>query len=154
MMMASPWLLPLPRVLVSHHNLNSSGISLTGCIWVGLLLAYCALIFYLSNQPMLPVPHLFNMQDKLIHAAAYAVLALLTWQAGHYFLQTDSSSNLTKLALFTIIFSALYGASDEWHQSFVAGRDASFFDWIADTAGALLLTLTLWRREVVAIGRE
>ena len=29
-----------------------------------------------------------------------------------------------------------YGATDEWHQSFVPGRSTELADWIADTAGA------------------
>jgi VanZ family protein len=32
---------------------------------------------------------------------------------------------------------SLLGAVDEWHQSFIPGRSMSFFDWCADTLGAL-----------------
>ena len=123
-------------------------------MWTLLLISYCALIFYLSSQPMLPVPDLFSMQDKLIHAAAYALMALLFWHAGRYYVAGYARFTPAFLAFSTVLFAALYGASDEWHQSFVAGRDASFFDWLADLFGALLLTLTLWRREAVAIERE
>ena len=123
-------------------------------MWTLLLISYCALIFYLSSQPMLPVPDLFSMQDKLIHAAAYALMALLFWHAGRYYVAEHARFTPAFLAFSTVLFAALYGASDEWHQSFVAGRDASFFDWLADLFGALLLTLTLWKREAVAIERE
>jgi VanZ family protein len=34
------------------------------------------------------------------------------------------------------IVSAFYGVTDEYHQSFVAGRTSSAIDWIADAAGA------------------
>jgi len=103
---------------------------------------------------MLPVPDLFSMQDKLIHAAAYALMALLFWNTGRIHVTAHSQFTLEKLLLVTVIFCGLYGASDEWHQSFVAGRDASLFDWLADTLGALLLTLTLWKREVGVLERE
>jgi len=103
---------------------------------------------------MLPVPYLFSMQDKLIHAAAYAVMALIFWNAGYPFVQSSYRLPLKRLALLVVVFCMLYGASDEWHQSFVSGRDASLFDWLADSIGALLLTLTLSSREVIAIGRK
>jgi VanZ family protein len=32
--------------------------------------------------------------------------------------------------------SAVYGVSDEFHQRFVPGRNASIEDWVADVAGA------------------
>ncbi len=35
------------------------------------------------------------------------------------------------------VFCSLYGLSDEWHQSFVAGRESSALDWLADTLGGL-----------------
>ncbi len=31
-----------------------------------------------------------------------------------------------------------YGALDEWHQSFVPGRDVSVADWGADIAGMII----------------
>ena len=98
---------------------------------------------------MLPVTNLFSWQDKLIHAIAYAVMALLFWQS-----VANRISNSHQLALITLLFCALYGASDEWHQSFIAGRIASLGDWLADVSGALLLTLTLWKREVGVLNRS
>lgn len=107
-----------------------------------MLLLYCILIFFLSNQPSLPTPNGFEGQDKLIHATAYAVMAWLCWQTGlhHY------TTRPAVLAACSIIFCSLYGISDEYHQSFVAGRDSSLFDWLADTAGAALLILFRWQR--------
>jgi len=117
-------------------------------VWLLGLISWCALIYYLSDQSVLPLPHIFNMQDKLVHAAAYAALAWLFWHAGRRFMP------LALLALATVLFCSLYGLSDEWHQSFVEGRQADVYDWLADSLGALLLTLTLWKREVVLLGRK
>lgn len=146
-MMVLPWLLRLLRVLI----IKDKGIvqqkmfaSLSGL----LLLCYCALIIYLSHHPMLPVPDLFSIQDKIIHATAYALMALLFWNSGRYRLAVNRSFTSAHLAVVSVVFCALFGAGDEWHQSFVAGRDASIFDWLADLFGACLLTLTLYKREV------
>ncbi|MFI5144557.1 MAG: VanZ family protein, partial [Ignavibacteria bacterium] len=38
---------------------------------------------------------------------------------------------------------SLYGASDEFHQYFIPGRDCEFFDWVGDTVGAILAVLAI-----------
>jgi VanZ family protein len=38
-----------------------------------------------------------------------------------------------------------YGISDEWHQSFVVGREVDSLDWVADTFGAALAMFLLAR---------
>jgi len=118
-------------------------------IWTVSLLIYCGLIYYLSDQSqwIISVPDLFNMQDKIIHALAYAVMALLFWLAGKGWMDYWGIRQSRLLALLCVLFCAFYGLSDEWHQSFIIGRDASFFDWLADVAGALLLTMVLQKRE-------
>ena len=90
-----------------------------------LLVAYMGFIFYLSHQPTLPLPPLFPNADKLLHFGAYAVLGFLfAWASG--------------LGVFwSVIFASLYGISDEFHQSFVPGREVSALDWLADSLGGL-----------------
>jgi VanZ family protein len=41
-----------------------------------------------------------------------------------------------RTAAFAWVLSAVYGATDEWHQSFVPGRMMTFEDLVADAAGA------------------
>jgi VanZ family protein len=35
-----------------------------------------------------------------------------------------------------VLFTSLYGISDEIHQAFVPFRDSNWLDWVADTIGA------------------
>ncbi len=37
-----------------------------------------------------------------------------------------------------MLFCLFYGMTDEWHQSFVPGRDADWMDLGADTMGAII----------------
>lgn len=105
-----------------------------------LLAAYCALIFFLSSQSKLPMPMLFSGEDKLIHALAYALMGLLAWMTF-----SREQRPLVIVFLVSVVFCSLYGLSDEWHQSFVPGRDASLGDWLADTTGAVLMATVMFR---------
>lgn len=98
-----------------------------------LLILYCTFIYWLSDQPSLPTPMLFSHQDKLFHAGAYFVMAGFALRAFRH-----HTMSLPKLVIYSLIFSSLYGMSDEWHQSFVPGRMSDVADWAADTVGAML----------------
>jgi VanZ family protein len=96
-------------------------------------LAYAAIIFALSAQsdplPFLP-PEIF-LQDKLLHAAEYAVLGGLLVPA------LRAAGLRPRVALVaSVVIASAFGATDELHQSFVPGRDAAVADWVADTVGA------------------
>ncbi|MFQ5875401.1 MAG: VanZ family protein [Dehalococcoidia bacterium] len=104
--------------------------------WSAVVL-YCGLIFFLSSLPSkgVPLPHLFWGADKILHALGYALLSfLLAWALG---LEKRTG------ALIAIALASFYGVTDEVHQAFVPGREASAWDWFADTVGA---SLALWRR--------
>jgi VanZ family protein len=97
--------------------------------------ALCAVIFLQSAYPppeQIPSwPHI----DKLLHLCVYSLLAMLICRA----LSTIGPLNAGKWRLFVyaVLLTTLYGLSDEWHQWFVPGRDASAADLLADFAGAL-----------------
>jgi VanZ family protein len=105
-------------------------------------LAYMALIFYLSSQPAAAV----GVSDKLLHFLGYGVLALALLYGLAPLLPGRGAWS------WSFVIAALYGASDEWHQSFVPGRSPEVADALANTAGAaaaLLLfaaLLHLWPR--------
>jgi len=105
------------------------------------LFLYCLLIFWLSDQPTLPVPHMFTFQDKILHTGAYFIMGILAWHSFKHLLSESMA-----LALISTTFCSLYGISDEWHQSFVEGRSSDIFDWMADTSGASLAAYLFYKQ--------
>ena len=105
--------------------------------WLAFLppLAYAAVIFALSAQsrPLPFLPDEFLLHDKLLHALEYSVLGALLVVS----LRLAGLRPRTAL-LLAVFLGSLYGATDEIHQSFVPGRDASVLDWVADTLGVAL----------------
>jgi VanZ family protein len=112
-----------------------------------------AIIFGLSSLPNLAEPHQQTIPlDKVAHFGEYAALGFTL--AGSLRRQAGARQPLVLLLLAAVAFGALYGASDEFHQSFVPGRDPDVHDWLADltgsTAGALLSAALLpprWLRK-------
>jgi VanZ family protein len=112
------------------------------------LLLYCLFIYWLSDQPSLPAPNWFEYQDKLHHAGAYFIMAVLAWRCDKHLIRSPII-----LALANLSFCSLYGVSDEWHQSFVAGRTTDITDWAADTIGAGLAVILLYKLRKQALVR-
>jgi VanZ family protein len=102
--------------------------------WLSLwlpVIAVCALIFTLSSFSQLPSPP-GGVTDKHEHFTIYFVLGLTLVRA----LAGGRWTGVTlRVAILSLVFVSLYGASDEFHQSFVPGRDSSVYDWTADTIG-------------------
>lgn len=70
------------------------------------------------------------INDKVIHLGLYFVLGgALSWG------EWKVGRSLPLLLLF---LGVAYGALDEWHQSFVPGRDPALGDFAADAAGVIL----------------
>ena len=101
------------------------------------LVLYCGFIFWLSAQSKLPSPDIFENEDKLHHFLAYFVMGILAWR---FFFILNLRREYVFLATFS--FCSLYGLSDEWHQSFVIGRNSSVLDWLADSTGGMLAAIT------------
>jgi VanZ family protein len=107
--------------------------------WVAVV-AWMGLIFFLSAQPRLPnvmPPGLPQIQDVIGHFTVYAVLAALLWWA----LRGAGIRHPFLWALATAVF---YGATDEFHQSFVPNRHPDVFDLATDFAGAVTALLIVW----------
>lgn len=113
--------------------------------------AYMAVIYILSAQPDTPGPLILDYHDKLLHAAAYIIMGVLSWRAAW------TSPALGRVGPYWQAFaiSALYGLCDELHQSRVPGRDADPLDWAADVLGACigLAVIAFLRRRYANGGR-
>jgi VanZ family protein len=100
-------------------------------LWVPVV-AYMAVIFYLSSESD-PLPQLTAaVWDKALHFVEFAGLAVLL---GRAFLGEGSSP--ARAVLAAIAVASLYAASDEVHQIWVQGRDPAFRDWLAGTTGSV-----------------
>jgi VanZ family protein len=96
-------------------------------------------IFLLSHQPgeTLPLPALPGL-DKLAHFAVYGLLAATLIRACRPAMRQAWPGRVAAIA---IIWCLLYGITDEFHQSFVPGRFADAGDILADTLGALIVSV-------------
>jgi VanZ family protein len=100
-----------------------------------------AVIFALSARPHLNsgLGAIDLIGRKLVHFAEYALLAFLWWRA---FVRRMTSA---LAALAALLIASAYAATDEYHQSFVAGRHASPIDWAIDVAGAATAIIAVHR---------
>jgi len=93
-------------------------------IWgISILLVVC-----LSLTPRMEIPYHFSGADKLAHFAAYTWLAMLPFFgfAGR------------RTALTGALLMALLGIGLECAQCYVPGREFSFFDILANSAGVTI----------------
>jgi VanZ family protein len=97
-------------------------------------LSLIAVLFWFSHQPSWPEAAR-GYPDWLLHGAAYAAVGAAFW----YALGGDRGQPLGGARLTAAwALSLLAGVADEFHQSFVPGRDASSGDVLADATGAAL----------------
>jgi len=102
------------------------------------VIVYMAMIYFVSALPSAPLPQ--EVSDKSAHLIAYLGLAVVTVRA----VAGGLPGRVTlPVAVTALVIASGYGAFDEWHQSFVAGRFADIADWYADTAG-VAIGLGLW----------
>lgn len=99
--------------------------------WI-LTISYMGLIFFLSSLQDLSLPELPKNSDKFIHVLAYIPLGFL-------FHMSLIKSGVRRYGFaVAMLFTVLYGVTDEFHQAFVPGRYAATGDVMADSIGALL----------------
>jgi VanZ family protein len=96
----------------------------------------CVLIFVLSCFPSPDVGPSFPLKDKVLHMTAYGVLAALFFRACRATWPGQRSS--AQLLAISVCFATLYGLSDEFHQAFVAARQADGYDLLADFMGSII----------------
>ena len=108
--------------------------------WLPVVL-YAALIFVGSSIPGNSINPRFTLHDKIIHATEYAGFAFLLARAFG-----------ARRWWLAIVVGALYGVSDEFHQTFTPHRSGNDLgdmtaDLVGSTIGAVTWMLLLrWRR--------
>lgn len=103
------------------------------------LIVWLVLIFCLSHQPNLKsglAAWLDLILRKIAHITEFAILTFLFWRA----LRLKNKKNRILIAM---ALSLLYALSDEYHQSFILGRDGNWRDIGIDSLGILLAGLFL-----------
>jgi hypothetical protein len=104
--------------------------------------AWMGVIFTLSSQHHIPKTFGVSIEFTAIagHLCIYSVLTALLYGG------LPLEMGRWRRAALALVIAVAYGASDEFHQSFVPGRDASLGDLLVDTiaASATLLALTRW----------
>jgi VanZ family protein len=98
-----------------------------------LVVTWAGVIFALSSFSNPPGATGDEWQSNLAHMTEYAILAALLWR---WLASVRPSWSLLALAGVTWLACAAYGASDEYHQSFVPNRDSNVMDVGFDALGA------------------
>lgn len=103
------------------------------------VLIWAGFIFFLSSIPNLKTD---LEQDfilrKIAHMLEYAILCFLLIRA-------FAKEKLTnkKIAIYSIVFAIFYAFTDEYHQTFIQGRQGSLKDAGIDSIGILIMAW-LW----------
>ena len=105
-------------------------------------LALMAVIFALSAQPDLSsgLGTIDLVLRKLAHMAEYGLLLFLLWRP----LREAAGPRAAVGIAFAV--ALLYAASDEWHQSFVEGRNGTPVDVGIDAVGMAAAAALILRR--------
>lgn len=97
---------------------------------------WATVIFSLSSTSSLKVSDFFIwdfISKKIAHLFIYAVLFSLILRA------------TKRNWILSFLLTMIYAASDELHQSFVFGRNASVLDLGFDLSGANIAAYTIWK---------
>ena len=96
------------------------------------MLAWCGIILLGTSIPNPPIPHSLAHADKVTHFALYGVLGFLLARA------LRKENQRWRPIFIALAIGIAFGAADEWHQRFVAGRSSDVADWEADSTGVLV----------------
>ena len=101
-----------------------------------LVIVWASFIFFLSHQPGLE-SGLAAQWDfflrKLAHISEYTILTLLLINA-----LKEQGLSRKKILLLAISLAFFYAISDEYHQTFILGRNGTFRDVLIDSSGIFL----------------
>jgi len=99
---------------------------------------YFLIIFYLSSISSPPVPS--SLSDDILHIIEFFLLFILIYRAFNNGLFAKME---IKNFIYSLIFPLFYSGLDEYHQSFVPGRDSSLKDVRNDIIGIFLAAIAI-----------
>ena len=108
------------------------------------IVIWLVVLWNLSANTTLPSGPSFPFKDKLLHCIYYSggALCFLFVLYG----RRSSLPSFRSLVIPSVLFTAIVGASDEYHQSFTPGRMGNDpWDWLADVSGGVLAAYLVWR---------
>ena len=111
--------------------------------WLGVIV-WMGVIFALSATPSLASPfepYYDFILRKFAHMGEYAVLTALLFRALRIHL-----THKRQILLITAFVGILYACTDEWHQTFVPGREGSWRDVGIDALG--IAGMSAWLRRI------
>jgi VanZ family protein len=102
---------------------------------------WALVIFSFSSNPTVKTSEI-HWQDfivkKTAHLVEYFIFSLILYRA-----LINSKVSPVKALVTIVIVAFLYGATDEWHQSFTPGREPRLRDVLIDTTGAFLFVFSI-----------
>jgi VanZ family protein len=103
------------------------------------VLIWAGFIFWLSSIPNLKsgLEQDFILR-KIAHILEYAILTFLFLRA-----LTKENLSIGKIVISSIVFSLFYALTDEYHQTFIFGREGSLGDVGINSIG-ILITAGIW----------
>lgn len=99
------------------------------------LVIYWLALLTATSLPSESLPKI-SYNDKTMHFLAYGGLGFLLTLT--FMVQSKFPELRGYAVLAAITVAALYGALDEFHQSFIPGRSSEMLDWMADFIGSIM----------------
>ncbi len=104
-------------------------------LWLPVIV-WAGIIFTFSSFPTIVTVD-FYLGDflfkKTAHLMEYGIFATLIYRG-----LINSKIEKKRAMMYSVLAAFLYGASDEFHQSFVSGRTSTLRDVLIDTTGATI----------------
>ena len=113
-------------------------------LWFPVFL-WCALIYYLSSIPSLKSDFSSDIDfilRKIAHMAEYGILTIFLFRAYY----KSNGFTIKKSISSAIIFALTYAFTDEYHQSFVFGRQGSLNDVFIDGLGVFFVAFLIYKK--------
>ena len=120
---------------LDHQAIEQAVMKRWASLWLPVVI-WCGVIFTLSSIPNLRITREWwdYPLRKIAHMTEYGILARLWVRA----LAGSAAWSRKKIFAWSLVLSVLYACTDEYHQTFVAGREGVLHDVVIDSVGAWL----------------